>query len=71
MGYAELIQTLQTLPQERQAEVFDFVEFLAERYSGKKVRTDEHATGALADFRAHPFKVKSFVPLTRDEANAR
>jgi hypothetical protein len=31
MGYAELIECLQSLPQEKQAEVFDFVEFLASR----------------------------------------
>ncbi len=31
MGYAELIERLQTLPHEKQAEVFDFVEFLATR----------------------------------------
>lgn len=32
MGYAELIhQRLQTLPQEKQAEVYDFVEFIATR----------------------------------------
>jgi len=31
MGYAELIERLQTLPHEKQAEVFDFVEFLAAR----------------------------------------
>lgn len=29
MGYAELIETLQNLPQDKRAEVFDFVEFLA------------------------------------------
>lgn len=31
MGYAELIERLQLLPQDKQAEVFDFVEFLAGR----------------------------------------
>ncbi len=32
MGYAELInQRLQTLPKEKQAEVYDFVEFIATR----------------------------------------
>lgn len=34
MGYAELIERLQTLPQEKQAEVFDFVEFLSARAKG-------------------------------------
>lgn len=32
MEYAELIEKLQTLPAEKQAEVFDFVEFLAARF---------------------------------------
>lgn len=31
MGYAELIARLKALPQEKQAEVFDFVEFLSRR----------------------------------------
>lgn len=31
MGYAELIERLQSLPKEKQAEVFDFVEFLSAR----------------------------------------
>ncbi|MDD2776780.1 MAG: DUF2281 domain-containing protein [Gallionella sp.] len=29
MGYAELLETLQNLPQDKQEEVFDFVKFLA------------------------------------------
>ena len=31
MGYAELLKTVQSLPKEKQAEVFDFVAFLAMR----------------------------------------
>lgn len=31
MGYAELIERLQALPQDKQAEVFDFIEFLSRR----------------------------------------
>ena len=31
MGYAELLKTVQSLPKEKQAEVFDFVTFLAAR----------------------------------------
>jgi len=31
MGYAELIERLQALPQDKQAEVFDLVEFLSQR----------------------------------------
>jgi len=33
MGYAELIAKIRTLPEDKQAEVFDFVEFLANRFS--------------------------------------
>lgn len=33
MGYVELIETLQNLPRDKQAEVFDFVEFLAAKSS--------------------------------------
>lgn len=36
MGYAELIKKLQTLPEDKQAEVFDFVEFLAARFAASK-----------------------------------
>ena len=31
MGYVELINKLETLPREKQAEVIEFVDFLAER----------------------------------------
>ncbi|MEI7867958.1 MAG: hypothetical protein WCI11_08695 [Candidatus Methylumidiphilus sp.] len=36
MRYAELIEKLQDLPAEKQAEVFDFVEFLAVRFGKAK-----------------------------------
>ena len=36
MGYAELIEKFQALPVEKQAEVFDFVEFLAVRFGKSK-----------------------------------
>ena len=31
MGYSELLKTVQSLPKEKQSEVFDFVTFLAAR----------------------------------------
>lgn len=37
MGYAELIEKLQALPKDKQAEVFDFVEFLASRFAAPGV----------------------------------
>jgi hypothetical protein len=33
MSYAELLEKLQSLPSDKQAEVFDFVEFLSARFS--------------------------------------
>lgn len=46
MGYAELIETIQNLPQDKQAEVFDFVEFLAakSRAAGIGLKTAEEWT---------------------------
>lgn len=32
MGYADLIEKLKTLPDEKQVEVFDFVDFLTTRF---------------------------------------
>lgn len=50
-GYAELIEKLQILPPEKQAEVFDFVEFLAARcYSGKSPIQANWADRELAEF---------------------
>lgn len=42
MGYAELIhQRPQTLPQEKQAEVYDFVEFIATRINVTEVLNED------------------------------
>jgi len=72
MGYAELIEKkLLTLPEVKQAEVFDFVEFLAAR--NQTERREEHtlANSSLADMMKNPLRVTGFTPLSRDEANAR
>lgn len=46
MEYAELINKLEALPREKQAEVFEFVEFLSERCgaSADKPRKQADAT---------------------------
>jgi len=42
MGYAELIQQrVKNLPSDKQAEVFDFVEFIAKRISTNPIQSDE------------------------------
>ena len=71
MGYAELIRVLERLPPQRQAEVFDFAEFLAQRCASDGPEFVASPRGALAELRAHPYKINAFTPLTRDEANAR
>jgi hypothetical protein len=67
MGYAELINVLEKLPPERQAEVFDFAEFLA----GRSLTNKEAAAGSaqtLADLLTHPLAVKEgFAVMSRDE----
>ena len=53
MGYAELIEKLQGLPAEKQAEVFDFVEFLAARFGkakGKPFTRDEWSDAEFGEF---------------------
>ncbi len=53
MGYAELIEKLQALPAEKQAEVVDFVEFLAARFTTVKhtpLTRDEWTDAEFAEF---------------------
>ena len=71
MNYAELIERLQALPEAKQAEVFDFVEFLAARNQAE--RADEHslAKSSLANMIKNPLLIPGFTPLSREEANAR
>lgn len=72
MGYAELIEKrLLTLPEAKQAEVFDFVEFLATRNQIESREECTLANSSLADMMKNPLRVTGFAPLSRDEANAR
>ena len=72
MGYAELIEKrLLTLPEEKQAEVFDFVEFLATRNQVERREEQTLTDSSLAEMMKNPLRVTEFIPLTRDEANAR
>jgi len=43
VGYAELIEKLQALPEDKRAEVFDFVEFLASRFVSSGVSEKREA----------------------------
>ena len=68
MGYAELIEKLQTLPVEKQAEVFDFVEFLATRSGKAKPSThDEWSDAEFAMGQAMRGMEDEPVLYTRDD----
>lgn len=71
MGYAELIQTLEQLPEEKQIEVLDFAKFLAQRNQQSTIKPKTLAETELAKWINNPLGVKDFQPLSREEANAR
>ena len=71
MGYAELIEKLHTLPEDKQAEVFDFVDFLANRNQVESQKETTLEQSSLAEMMKNPMKLTDFTPLSRDEANAR
>lgn len=52
MGYAELIAKLQRLPADKQAEVFDFVEFLSARMQAGATQPLVAAEWSDAEFAA-------------------
>jgi hypothetical protein len=74
MNHAELIRRLQTLPATQQAEVYDFVEFLASRQAAAPV--DAAGAGTLGQSRLaawldKPIVAPGFKPMSRDEAHDR
>lgn len=72
MSYAELIEKkLLTLSQSKQAEVFDFVEFLSTRDSPENHEEHTLEKSSLAAMMKNPQQVAGFTPLSRDESNAR
>jgi lipoate synthase len=71
MGYADLISRLQVLPAAKQAEVFDFVEFLVQRNQAEQQAIKSLADSSLAVLMKNPARVNQFTPMTREEANAR
>lgn len=71
MGYAELIETLQQLPEDKQVEVMDFAQFLLQQVQQQDERPRTLAESALAELMRNPLSVHDFKPLSREEANAR
>ena len=53
MGYPELMEKIRALPEDKQAEVFDFVEFLANRFAAAATGGRHDAKGwSEAEFSA-------------------
>lgn len=72
MGYADLIYRLQGLPEDKQTEVFDFVEFLAQRHqAAASPLTVPLAQTPFARWIKNPTVIPHFQPFSREEANAR
>lgn len=71
MGYAELILTLEQLPEAKQAEVLDFARFLAQQSQRESAKPKTLGESSLAQWINNPIGVANFTPLSREEANAR
>ena len=74
MNHAELIRRLQALPAAQQAQVVDFVEFLASRQAAAQRAAPAPPTlsqSPLVAWLDKPLVVPGFTPLSREEANAR
>lgn len=71
MGYADLINRMQVLPEEKQAEVFDFVEFLVQRNQVAPKPAITLGETSWAELLKNPIRIPNFVPLSRDEVNER
>lgn len=71
MGHAELIQALEQLPEDKQAEVLDFAKFLAQRVQHEQSEQKTLAESSLARWINDPLGVENFQPMSREEANAR
>ena len=69
MGFAELIETMNKLPADKQAEVIDFAQFVASKYQqlSEPVTT---VSASLISLMKNPV-ISSFEPMTREDANAR
>ena len=61
MGYAELISKLESLPRDKQAEVFEFVEFLSARSNASIDKTRSRAKVAAQTWNTFNERVGSFA----------
>lgn len=71
MDYAALIEKLQSLPEDKQATVFDIVEFLHSRYQVIRHQEQTLTASSLATLLNNPLSVDDFKPMSREETNER
>ncbi len=71
MDYPALIDKLQSLPEDKQATVFDFVEFLHSRYQVSRHQEQNLTDLSLATLLKNPLLVDDFERMSREEANER
>ncbi len=71
MDYPALIDKLQSLPEDKQATVFDFVEFLHSRYQASRHQEQNLTNSSLATLLKNPLLVNDIKPMSREEANER
>ncbi len=75
MDHAELIRRLQALPAAQQAEVYDFVAFLASRQPAAQARQEALRVATNPTHKpvwlVKPSEVPGFTAMSREVANAR
>lgn len=71
MGYAELIRTLELLPEDKRTEVLDFARFLAQQSDAARSVHRTLGDSEFGELFRNPVEMPSFTPLSREEANAR
>jgi len=71
MGYADFGPRLQALPEEKRAEVLDFLAFVEQRNQAATKLATTLGETSWAELLKNPIRIPNFVPLSRDEANER
>jgi len=71
MKQAELMETLNQLPADKQDEVLDFARFLVQQAHQADAAPKILADSAFAQWINQPLGVPGFQPLSREDANAR
>lgn len=65
MGLTQLIDMVKDLPEDKQNEVIDFAEFVANKYRALQQAAKKEKR--MAKWFNNPILVENFTPLTRDE----